>query len=102
RRHTISKRDWSSDVCSSDLRPHGATEQFNASPSRIALSTAFALTTGSEPGKARQTGHTWLLGSAPNLVEQEQNIFDAVPSSMWRSEERRGGKEWRPGGRADD
>src|SRR5207249_6620857 len=23
RRHTISKRDWSSDVCSSDLRSHG-------------------------------------------------------------------------------
>jgi hypothetical protein len=32
--------------------------QFNASPIRIADSTAFALTTGSEPGKPRQTGHT--------------------------------------------
>src|SRR5206468_5144484 len=25
RRHTRSDRDWSSDVCSSDLAPHGAT-----------------------------------------------------------------------------
>ncbi len=60
-------------------------EQLSASPRRIALSTAFSFTTGREPGKARQTGHTCVLGSAPNAVGQEQNILEAVPSSMWVS-----------------
>ena len=52
---------------------------------RMADSTAVPLTTGSEPGSPRHTGHTWVLGSAPNVVEQPQNIFDAVLSSMWTS-----------------
>ena len=44
-------------------------------------SIAAALATGSEPGRPRQTGQTWVLGSAPKAVGQPQNIFDAVPSS---------------------
>src|SRR6266566_1549567 len=44
-------------------------------------STAAALATGREPGRPRQTGQTWVLGSAPNAVGQPQNIFDAVSSS---------------------
>lgn len=47
----------------------------------MALSTAMPLTTGSAPGRARHTGQTWVLGSPPNTVEQEQNIFEAVPNS---------------------
>jgi hypothetical protein len=60
-------------------------EQFRASPIRIADSTALTLTTGSEPGSPRQTGQTWVLGSAPNAVEQPQNILDAVLSSTCTS-----------------
>ena len=52
---------------------------------RIADSMALALTTGSAPGSARHTGHTWVLGSAPNSVGQPQNILVAVLSSMWIS-----------------
>ena len=52
---------------------------------RMADSTAVALTTGSEPGSPRQTGHTCVFGSAPNPVAQPQNILDAVLSSMWTS-----------------
>src|SRR5512132_1548006 len=52
---------------------------------RIADSTAFLLTTGSEPGKPRQTAQTWVFGSAPNAVEQPQNIFEIVLSSTCTS-----------------
>ena len=50
-----------------------------------ALSTARALTRGSEPGSPRQTGQTWVLGSAPNSLRQPQNIFVAVLSSTCTS-----------------
>ena len=44
-------------------------------------SIAIRFTTGSEPGRPRQTGQTWLFGSAPNVVRQPQNILVLVPSS---------------------
>src|SRR5690242_11894022 len=44
-------------------------------------SIATSLGTGSEPGRPRQTGQTWVLGSAPNPVGQPQNILVLVPSS---------------------
>ena len=46
---------------------------------------AFSLATGRLPGRPRHTSQTCVLGSAPNSVEQPQNIFDAVPSSTWVS-----------------
>jgi hypothetical protein len=51
----------------------------------MVASMAASLATGSEPGRPRHTGHVWVLGSAPNVVEQPQNIFEAVPSSTWVS-----------------
>ena len=36
------------------------------------------LTTGIAPGRPRQIGQTWVLGSAPNVVGQPQNILVAV------------------------
>src|SRR5258708_30692129 len=59
--------------------------QFRARPIRIVASSAIRFTTGSEPGRPRQTGQTWLLGSAPNVVLQTQNILVLVPSSTWVS-----------------
>ena len=44
-------------------------------------SMAFSLATGSAPGRPRHTGQVCVFGSAPNSVEQPQNIFDTVPSS---------------------
>ena len=59
--------------------------QPSARPTRIVDSTATSLSTGSAPGSPRQVGQTWLLGGAPNVVEQPQNIFEAVPSSTCTS-----------------
>src|SRR6266496_2910364 len=35
---------------------------------------------GSAPGRPRHTGQTFVLGGAPNAVEQPQNILDTVRS----------------------
>jgi hypothetical protein len=43
------------------------------------------LATGSDPGSPRQTGQTWVLGSAPKVAGQAQNILVAVLSSQWVS-----------------
>ena len=55
--------------------------QFVASPALTAYSTTFSFNTGSAPGIAIHTGHTCVFGSAPNSVEQLQNIFVFVESS---------------------
>src|SRR3954466_546565 len=54
--------------------------QPNAFPARIAIDTALSLSAGSAPGSPRHTGHTWVLGGAPNAVEQPQKIFVRVRS----------------------
>src|ERR1700747_2195745 len=59
--------------------------QFRARPIRIVYSIAARFTTGSEPGRPRQTGQTWVLGSAPEVVVQAQNILVLVLSSTWVS-----------------
>ena len=64
--------------------------QFSASPMRMADSTAIWLSTGSEPGSPRHTGHTWVLGSAPKLLAHPQNILVCVDSSTWTSSPRTG------------
>src|SRR3974377_1652878 len=52
--------------------------QFSAIAARAANSTALRFSTGRTPGIPRQTGQTFVLGGAPNLVEHEQKIFDSV------------------------
>src|SRR3712207_5332785 len=64
--------------------------QLSASPIRMADSTARRLTAGMAPGRPRQVGQTWVLGSAPNSVGQPQNILDAVLSSTCTSRPRAG------------
>ena len=59
---------------------------------RIADSTAVRFTTGSEPGRPRQTGQTWVFGSAPNSVGQPQNILLFVDSSTCTSSPSTGSK----------
>ncbi len=51
----------------------------------MADSTAASLSTGSDPGSPRHTGHTCVLGSAPNSLAQPQNILVAVDNSTWTS-----------------
>ena len=56
------------------------TRRPKASAVRTAYSTAVRLTTGSTPGMPWQISHVWLLGGAPNVVGQPQNIFERVAS----------------------
>src|SRR6476661_53705 len=51
----------------------------------MADSMPISLTTGSAPGRPRQTGQVCELGSAPSSVEHPQNILVLVPSSTWTS-----------------
>src|SRR5699024_11665084 len=93
RRHTRSKRDWSSDVCSSDL-----TLAARGRPHKILTWHDYALAPGEVTTlvyRVRPSGHTSAIRAttrartwralAPNLTHQEL-----------RSEERRVGKEGRP------
>ena len=57
---------------------------------RIADSTATWLSTGSDPGIPRQTGHTCVLGSPPKRLAQLQNILVSVDSSTCTSRPRTG------------
>ena len=46
----------------------GRDRQLSASPMRMVASMAAWLATGRLPGRPRQTGQTWVFGSAPNSV----------------------------------
>src|SRR5207249_6326954 len=91
RRHTRSKRDWSSDVCSSDL----------SALHRLASDEVFHFYLGDPvemlhllPDRSHRVltlGHDLAAGMTLQVV---------VPAGVWqgarlRSEERRVGKEWR-------
>src|SRR5699024_12200362 len=77
RRHTRSKRDWSSDVCSSDLSCFCRLSSECPWP-RLARVFVDSLSGGSGKHVSLVTSHTESL-------------------TTWRSEERRVGKECRPG-----
>ena len=51
----------------------------------MASSTAARLSTGSEPGRPRQTGQMLVFGSAPKLLRQPQNSLVTVRSSACTS-----------------
>ena len=63
----------------------GASSQPSASPIISPKWIARALTTGSAPGRPRQTGQVCVFGGSPNDSSQPQNIFVAVASWTWIS-----------------
>src|SRR5690606_40506346 len=84
RRHTSFSRDWSSDVCSSDLsRAVTAT----ADTSRLAIEH-FSFLVPSRASPPRRGGALSMSDSGRTLSVLEFQVFDA----SWRSEERRAGK----------
>src|SRR5207249_5919882 len=95
RRHTRSKRDWSSDVCSSDLN-YGV---------RVAVAdVSFAVEKGEvlgflgPNGAGKTTTMRILTGYLPpSGGRAEVAGFDVATQSL-RSEERRGGEGWRAAG----
>src|SRR5699024_11647607 len=58
RRHTRSKRDWSSDVCSSDLIPAGQMIGL-IGPDGVGKSSLLSLVSGS---RVIQEGDVWVMG----------------------------------------
>src|SRR5438105_11946478 len=88
RRHTRSTRDWSSDVCSSDLHPHRAASWSETTAARLV-----ELARDDRVVAIGEAGMDLSGRSAPH-GEQERAL-------RARSEERRVGKECRSGGGAD-
>src|SRR5204862_4939029 len=90
RRHTRSLRDWSSDVCSSDLKSSGF--------GRIESMYLFMRT----PGGTNYCAH--LDSKKQGLAQDQQDnqrrdtASDCNRQRIFRSEERRVGKECRAGG----
>src|SRR5206468_6296585 len=89
RRHTRSDRDWSSDVCSSDLdaRPRD--------PRRLLVPAAGRLLLAHAAARLPALAHRLLPG--PPLEDRRRlaAVARAHPRRGARSEERRVGKEWR-------
>src|SRR5699024_11637658 len=90
RRHTRSKRDWSSDVCSSDLlRKRVTTNRYGGKTTRYYVDEFHLLLR--EEQTAAYSIEIWKRfrkwGGAPTGITQ----------NVKRSEERRVGKEWRTG-----
>src|SRR5699024_11288288 len=97
RRHTRSKRDWSSDVCSSDLlyfMTYTLTQFENVDKIQLRINghTQEEMPVNGTPIKE---GYT----RANGINLKESDTLDLVDS---RSEERRVGKEWRSGGATDE
>src|SRR5699024_12503511 len=90
RRHTRSKRDWSSDVCSSDLSPW---HPLRASPQDNSPSSS-----SSCPGKI-ETGDQLYAQRRHHCRPSQRRLHHQSPP--WRSEERRVGKETKQRGRED-
>src|SRR5206468_8414731 len=94
RRHTRSDRDWSSDVCSSDLNPLSIGMR---TLSVFALCLVFALA----DGVAKQRHCTFRVHAQANSQDTEvfaTSVRGQISGKNVRSEERRVGKECRCGG----
>src|SRR5207249_7920259 len=98
RRHTRSKRDWSSDVCSSDLLRNDAPALTQA---RVSIRLRDGRTLASYADGAR--GYSDRPATAQELTDKFRACAGRVldPDRTDRSEERRVGKECGCGGVPD-
>src|SRR5207249_6805701 len=92
RRHTRSKRDWSSDVCSSDLRG-GKAMKFPRSVSSVPVVVLLLSSTGCATYRTISTAEQ----GSPKVFSGTRLDVSAIRGDE-RSEERRVGKEGRGGG----
>src|SRR5207302_2932681 len=93
RRHTRFSRDWSSDVCSSDLTCKRNTLSVNCGVNDHASAVQHRSMDDVGFIEARALQPVCPIGSAIQVYQRKlENIRDLV-----RSEERRVGKEWRCG-----
>src|SRR5207247_2790767 len=96
RRHTRSTRDWSSDVCSSDLAESGLlpTEADSVDPAKLAAATAAAQQTDAAADEAEHEARS--LSERIEILQKNIDLARQLRETA-RSEERRVGKEWRGG-----
>src|SRR5699024_11412720 len=94
RRHTRSKRDWSSDVCSSDLQQQQQEEVQNR---MMLISAAKSGDPQAIESLTLEDIDTYSKVSRRLVTEDVFSIVDTyiMPYGVERSEERRVGKEWR-------
>src|SRR5699024_11311742 len=102
RRHTRSKRDWSSDVCSSDLaQPAGGHRE----PGAVRCSGAGLRRRGRRPvavrgrSEERRVGKEWGCGWGARRKEKKTEIRgeDTTTGRGTRAKSGRDGKRWRRG-----
>src|SRR5207249_6169153 len=96
RRHTRSKRDWSSDVCSSDLRETRLVQEMMLGLGGVRL----LQTLGVDASVFHlNEGHSAFLTLelARQVIEKDRVTFSEAMKRVRRSEERRVGKECNAG-----
>src|SRR5699024_11445440 len=94
RRHTRSKRDWSSDVCSSDLIPkHKNIRQYEAVP-EVEMGAQIQVDWGETKQKTRNEEEIKLHFISFVLSHSRYKYIEWL-DRPFRSEERRVGKECR-------
>src|SRR5690606_39341716 len=96
RRHTIFSRDWSSDVCSSDL-PSAMTETVRTLTRHVISLTLPVMPASSLRSSGVLTDLRRLRPELPASVRKVADTVLADPAGA-RSEERRVGEEGRAGG----
>src|SRR5699024_11735447 len=101
RRHTRSKRDWSSDVCSSDLEP-SASESITSSEVPTPSSSVTPSSSSVSPESMILTNDFYSMNQAQITAKLQEigvggviqmQFYNTVPAGQVRSEERRVGKE---------
>src|SRR5690606_39416357 len=91
RRHTRFSRDWSSDVCSSDL----LQVYFRTAQSEVEPGAAERLSRIARLVRTMDGAVVLLEGHADPRGDEQYNIELSQARAESRSEERRVGKEWR-------
>src|SRR5690606_40277597 len=98
--HTRFSRDWSSDVCSSDLRPHRDGVEgcgLATGPVKIRYLPDGQMAAGRAGRKSRLSRQAAAVDSSLSVAYAATTAATSE-STMMRSEERRVGKECRAGG----
>src|SRR5206468_6301842 len=93
RRHTISDRDWSSDVCSSDLTAADALTIALGATRAAGEAVGSYVTTATATGAALDNYTVTYVVGTFNITKAAATVTAHDGTKMYRTEERRVGKE---------